>query len=153
MWPSTSCPLSSFTLNIVFGRASTTSPSISIFSSLGKPRVILAGHRGAGGLDLPDVYRLRALVAGLFVVGDLGVLLERLEAVPLNAAEVDEEVAIALIWSDEAEALLVVEPLHSTRRHLAPSSFAHCAPKAKRTIVSDREASRPRRVFHASTCR
>src|SRR3954468_13863262 len=33
MWPSTSCPLSSFTRNIVFGRASVTSPSISILSS------------------------------------------------------------------------------------------------------------------------
>src|SRR6476469_5196647 len=34
MWPSTSCPLSSLTRNIVFGRASVISPSISIFSSL-----------------------------------------------------------------------------------------------------------------------
>src|SRR4051812_42618870 len=35
MWPRTSCSLSSLTLNIVLGRASVTSPSISIFSSLG----------------------------------------------------------------------------------------------------------------------
>src|SRR6476646_11061189 len=34
MWPSTSCPLSSLTRNIVLGRASVISPSISIFSSL-----------------------------------------------------------------------------------------------------------------------
>src|SRR6266511_5395669 len=34
MWPRTTCSLSSLTLNIVLGRASTTSPSISIFSSL-----------------------------------------------------------------------------------------------------------------------
>src|ERR1044072_6213463 len=34
MCPSTSCPLSSLTRNIVFGRASVISPSISIFSSL-----------------------------------------------------------------------------------------------------------------------
>src|SRR6185437_855701 len=129
MWPSTSCPLSSLTLNIVFGRASTTSPSISIFSSLGKPRVILAARHETSrrpGSDLPDVYRLRPLVPGLLVVGDLGVLLERLEAVALNAGVVDEEVAIALIGSDEAEALLVVEPLHGTGRHRAPSSSVHC---------------------------
>src|SRR3954469_5134735 len=37
MWPSTSCPLSSFARNIVFGRASWTSPSTSIFSSLTHP--------------------------------------------------------------------------------------------------------------------
>src|SRR6478752_5091596 len=34
MWPSTSCPLSSLTRNMVLGRASVISPSISIFSSL-----------------------------------------------------------------------------------------------------------------------
>src|SRR5215213_7323737 len=34
MWPRTSWSLSSFTLNMVFGRASVISPSISIFSSL-----------------------------------------------------------------------------------------------------------------------
>src|SRR5918992_1847429 len=34
MWPRTSWSLSSFTRNIVFGRASVISPSISIFSSL-----------------------------------------------------------------------------------------------------------------------
>src|SRR5437868_6444481 len=34
MWPSTSWPLSSLTRNIVLGRASVISPSISIFSSL-----------------------------------------------------------------------------------------------------------------------
>src|SRR3954452_22042121 len=34
MWPRTSCPLSSLTRNIVLGRASVISPSISIFSSL-----------------------------------------------------------------------------------------------------------------------
>src|SRR5829696_2083219 len=33
MWPRTMCSLSSFTRNIVLGRASTISPSISIFSS------------------------------------------------------------------------------------------------------------------------
>src|SRR4051794_12601724 len=38
MWPSTSCPLSSLTRNIVFGRASVISPSISIFSSLAMRR-------------------------------------------------------------------------------------------------------------------
>src|SRR3954447_12518760 len=53
MWPSTSWSLSSFTRNIVFGRASRTSPSISIFSSLLKagsklPRSADRGARAAG---------------------------------------------------------------------------------------------------------
>src|SRR6266511_1651217 len=43
MWPRTSCSLSSLTLNIVFGRASVTSPSISIFSSFP-----ISGKRVAG---------------------------------------------------------------------------------------------------------
>src|SRR5829696_2302788 len=38
MWPSTSWPLSSLTRNMVFGRASVISPSISIFSSLAMRR-------------------------------------------------------------------------------------------------------------------
>src|SRR6185437_3241572 len=38
MWPRTSWPLSSLTRNIVLGRASVISPSISIFSSLAMRR-------------------------------------------------------------------------------------------------------------------
>src|SRR5215207_1268958 len=69
MCPRTSCPLSSWTLNIVFGRASTISPSISIFSSLGT-----AGRRS----DRADVHRLGSLVARLLLVLDLRVLGRRL---------------------------------------------------------------------------
>src|SRR5581483_685192 len=71
-------------------------------------------------LQLADVDRLRPLVAGLLVIGDLRVLLQRLEAVALDAGVVDEQVAVALIGRDEAEPLLVVEPLHGTGCHLAP---------------------------------
>jgi hypothetical protein len=35
MWAKTRCPLSSFTLNMAFGKVSTTVPSTSIASSLG----------------------------------------------------------------------------------------------------------------------
>src|SRR6266852_76051 len=51
--PRTTCPLSSLTRNMAFGSASTTSPSNSTFSSLGK---LMA-------LDRPDVRGLRALLA------------------------------------------------------------------------------------------
>src|SRR5215216_4409244 len=108
MWPSTSWSLSSLTLNIVFGRASTISPSISIFSSLA------TGVR----LDEADVHRLRSLVADLFLVLHLGVLGEALEALAVDARVVHEEVPVALVRRDEAVALLVVEPLDGSGRHV-----------------------------------
>src|SRR5215212_4497024 len=123
MCPSTSCPLSSFTRNIVFGRASVTSPSISIFSSLVKlkcravePPADAGGGRWARSY-LGDVDRLGSLVASLLLVGDLAVLRERLEAGAVDTGVVDEEIAITLVRSDEPVALLVVEPLHRARCH------------------------------------
>src|SRR5919106_2363168 len=96
MCPRTSCPLSSWTLNIVFGRASTISPSISIFSSL-----------GTSGDASDEAYVLR-----------LRVLRERLEALPVDARVVDEQVPVTIIGSDESVALLVVEPLDGSGRHV-----------------------------------
>src|SRR5882757_8880542 len=46
MWPRTSWPLSNLTLNIVLGRASVISPSISIFSSLAMRRGAYLTRRG-----------------------------------------------------------------------------------------------------------
>src|SRR4029079_8571789 len=111
MWPRTSCPLSSWTLNMVFGRASTISPSISIFSSLGT-----AGSASDGA----NVHRLRTLVAGLLLVLDLGVLGERLEPLTVDSRVVDEQVTVSVVRSDEAVALLVVEPLDGSGRHEFP---------------------------------
>src|SRR5215208_6160584 len=110
MCPSTSWSLSSLTLNIVFGRASTISPSISIFSSFGT----------AVRLDEADVHRLRPLVADLLLVLHLGVLRQALEALAVDARVVDEEVAVALVRSDEAVALFIVEPLDGSGRHVSP---------------------------------
>src|SRR5919197_1331276 len=108
MCPRTSWSLSSLTLNIVFGRASTISPSISIFSSLAT----------RARLDEADVHRLRSLVADLLLVLHLGVLGEALEALAVDARVVHEEIAVPLVRSDEAVALLVVEPLDVSRRHV-----------------------------------
>src|SRR5918992_2351227 len=105
-WPSTSCPLSSCTRNMAFGSASTTSPSNSTFSSFAKSS------------DHPYVRRLRPLRAFPEVVLDTRALRERTEAVALDGGEVDERVLAAFIGRDEAEALLVVEPLHDTGCHL-----------------------------------
>src|SRR5215212_7605522 len=128
MWPRTSCPLSSCTLNMVLGRASTISPSISIFSSLGTAVVRLDGA---------DVHRLRPLVAGLFLVLHLRVLGERLEAATVDPGVVDEQVAVAVIRRDEAVTLLVVEPLNGSGRHvIAPSCVCPAGPDLRiRTLA------------------
>src|SRR3954463_16052549 len=103
-WPSTSWPLSSCTRNMAFGSASTTSPSNSTFSSFAK-------------LDRPDVGGLRALGALAELVLDLGTLGQRPEAVAGDRGEVDERVLASVIGRDEAEALLVAEPLHRSGSH------------------------------------
>src|SRR3954468_10859833 len=68
-------------------------------------------------LDGLDVDGLGALVALLGVVGHLGALGERTVAVAHDRLVMDEEVLARLIGSDEAEALLVAEPLHGSCWH------------------------------------
>src|SRR3954470_22974525 len=74
----------------------------------------------AAPLQRGDVDGLRALVAGLGVVGHLRALSQRLEAAGVDAGVVDEEVLAALVRGDEAEALVVVEPLHGSGSHDFP---------------------------------
>src|SRR5688500_3275868 len=69
------------------------------------------------GLDGLDVRRVRALGAVLGVVGDLRALGQRLEAAALDGGVVDEEVLALVVRGDEAEALLVAEPLHGSGCH------------------------------------
>src|SRR3954470_8097584 len=71
-------------------------------------------------LERGDVDGLGALVADLGVVGHLRALSQRLEAVGVDAGVVDEEVLAALVRGDEAEALVVVEPLHGSGSHDFP---------------------------------
>src|SRR4051794_24477458 len=71
-------------------------------------------------LQRGDVDGLRALVAGLGVVGDLRVLGQQLEAVGVDAGVVDEEVLATVVRRDEAEALVVVEPLDGSGSHDVP---------------------------------
>src|SRR3972149_10016140 len=94
-------------------RASTISPSSSIFSSLTAiTRLLLLGDRG-------DVRRLRALPALARLELHPGALCEGLEAVALDAGVVDEHVLAAFVGRDEAVALRVVEPLHGSGCHMS----------------------------------
>src|SRR4051794_26854224 len=74
----------------------------------------------AAPLERGDVDGLGALVAGLGVVRHLRALGQRFEAVGVDAGVVDEEVLTALVRGNEAEALVVVEPLHGSGSHDFP---------------------------------
>src|SRR5918997_314569 len=69
--------------------------------------------------DRPDADGLRALVALLRLVLDARALGERAIAVGLDGRVMHEEVLRTLVGCDEAEALLVAEPLHGACRHLS----------------------------------
>src|SRR5215210_7717905 len=88
--------------------------------NLGAKRVSRSA-RFAPPLDRLHVYRLGALVALLLVVGDLGPLLEAAEAAAGDTCVMDEEVLVAFVGCDEAEALLVAEPLDCSGWHGAQS--------------------------------
>src|SRR3954466_12237626 len=153
MWPSTSCPLSSVTLNIVLGRASETSPSISILSSLLKLPSCAATFPW-GWLQLGHVDCLGPLVPGLLVVGHLGVLLERLEAGAVDARVMHEKVSVALVGRDEPVALLVVEPLDRAGGHAFALPLSQTARRSRRrspyaaiTLFPD-SVRIPRQTYH-----
>src|SRR5687768_558374 len=94
---------------MVLGRASRISPSISIFSSFAKV---------SAASDPADVHRLWSLVADFLVELHLRVLRQGLETLPADPGVVHEEVLVTVVRSDKAEALVVVEPLDRSRRHL-----------------------------------
>src|SRR3954453_9293201 len=77
-------------------------------------------------LDGPHVHCLRPLVAGLGLVLHARALGERAVAVRFEAAVVDEEVLAAFIGCDEAEALLVAEPLNGALCHVFPPRRLAC---------------------------
>src|SRR5689334_15208807 len=74
-------------------------------------------REGGARSERDDVLRLRALRA----LGDLElhalVLVQRAVALGLDGRVVHEDVGAAAVLSDEAEALLSVEPLHRTLCH------------------------------------
>src|SRR3954471_15806252 len=80
----------------------------------GRPAFSGAGER----LQRGDVDCLGALVPGLGVVADARAFGERLEALGVDAGVVDEEVLAGIVRRDEAEALVVVEPLDGSGGHV-----------------------------------
>src|SRR3954465_7904328 len=72
-------------------------------------------------LQARDVDRLGALVALLLVVGDTRSLRQRAVAVRVDAAVMDEQVAVALVRRDEAEPLVVAEPFDGPGGNLSQS--------------------------------
>ena len=84
------------------------------YSSGGAP--ISIGCRVESALDRHNILGGRALLALNHIEVDLLTLGERLEALALNRAVVAEDILLAVVAGDEAEALLVVEPLYSSGR-------------------------------------
>src|SRR3954467_1593877 len=80
-----------------------------------------AGPATGRVLERLDVRRVRALGPVLGVVADLRALSERLEAAAGDAGVVHEQVLALVVGRDEAEALLVAEPLHGSGCHCVPS--------------------------------
>src|SRR3954454_17334790 len=87
-----------------------------------------AAVKQPGVLDLLDVDGLGALVAHLLLVGDLRALGEAPIAVADDARVVDEQVPAALIGRDEAESLVVAEPLHGSGGHAADPPYFFSPP-------------------------
>src|SRR4051812_33536386 len=100
-----------------------------------------------GASDAPGVDRPRAPVAGLPVVLDAGALGQRAGSLGDDRRVVNEEVLARLVRRDEAEALVVVEPLHRSGGHTEPSTLSCCV--SRRMLMKQRPAppALPRRAL------
>src|SRR5215211_148302 len=92
------------------------------------PTIDAVTGRETDRLDSRDVIRLHALLALGSLVGDLGTLIEALEAVASYTTVVHEEIITALVGGDEAVAFLVVEPLYRSLGHIWSPPFSVGAP-------------------------
>src|SRR5690349_11643826 len=93
-----------------------------VVSASGTRRQVMrcGGGRRDERLKRLNVRRVGPLGPDLGVVADLGSLRERLEAAAGDAAVVHEQVLALIVRRDEAEALVVAEPLHGSSSHLLP---------------------------------
>src|SRR5215207_4312821 len=96
------------------------------------PTIDAVTGRETDRLDGGDVIRLQTFPALGSLVGDLGTLIEALEAVTHYTAVVDEDVLATLIGGDEAVAFIVVEPLDRSLGHTwSPPFFTGAPPQQK----------------------
>src|SRR3990172_3346970 len=134
-----------------FRRASVTSPSNSIFSSL---EAMTPPFRGSDG---PDVRRLGAFLTLAGLELDPRAFLQRLEALAEDVRVVDEEVLAALVGRDEPVPLRVVEPLHDSGCHVITSLTCHErvreARQRHRYSLSVRQFTQPAPPFNPASQR
>src|SRR4051794_19791774 len=110
---------------------------------MGRRRPAGAGRAGRSRRDLQrgDVDGLRALVAGLGLVAHARALGQGPEALPADARVVDEEVLAGLVRRDEAEALVVVEPLDGSGGHSGfPPGISRCCDRGGLKEATTRNA-------------
>ena len=101
-------------------------------------------HIASSLLDRGYSDRLRTLGALFDLELNALVLLERTKATPLNFRVVDEHICFAAVGGDEAEALIAVEPFHSSLCHTFSTSLilngcrkASCGRLARATAPAD----------------
>jgi hypothetical protein len=101
------------------------------------------GVRGAARGACPSTFlRLRAPPAPTRLVGHLVALVEGLETITLYAGVVDEEVLAPLVGRDKAVALLAVEPLYRSLRHVLEPAFLLLDPSSNGEIPTLRRHTR-----------
>src|SRR6478609_9470416 len=130
MWPSTSWPLSNLTRNIVLGRASVISPSISIFSSL--------AMRGGAYLTAQVLERSRpirhfACILGGLQLGEGGAELR---------SGLDAELGRDLVAPEQRRGRAVAAPVEGRGDHL-PGQLqvgGHHLGRGDRALAAGREA-------------
>src|SRR5450759_1717569 len=104
------------------------SATISAGNTEGSPKRALAGRPMSRRSDRLDVYGLGSLVALLGVVGDLRTLLQRAITLAVDSGVMDEQVLVAIIRCDEAETLVVAEPLYGASWHVVfPPRYVRAA--------------------------
>src|SRR5215211_5870112 len=92
------------------------------------PTIDAVTGRETDRLDGGDVVRLQTFPTLGSLVGDLGTLIEALEAVTCYTTVVHEEILTALVGGDEAVAFIVVEPLYRSLGHVWSPPFSVGAP-------------------------
>src|SRR5262245_8278244 len=99
-------------------RVPNTCQAVQAGNERGRARPSRARPRLASAAERADVLRLRALLALGHVELDPLVVFEAAEPGRVDRRVVDEDVGTPVVWGDEAEPLLGVEPLHSALNHL-----------------------------------